>query len=82
MWLLCLAPAGCLYVKIDSTVDWHFLQLAGVKDYFLFHNFLSPLGSEEKVKPASLECPALEHDDTLQTYHSHFNCASFTLMNN
>ena len=48
----------------DGTVDWRLLQLAGGEDYFLFHNFLSPLGSEEKVKPVSLECPVLEHDDT------------------
>lgn len=34
------------------------------KIIFLFHNLLSPLGSGEKVKPESLECPALEHDDT------------------
>jgi len=34
------------------------------KMVFIFHNFLSPLGSEEKVKPESLECPALKHGDT------------------
>lgn len=59
-----LSRSSWLPLHEDSTVGWHFLQLAGGKDYFLFHNFLFPLGSEEKVKPVPLECPTLEQVDT------------------
>lgn len=62
--LVALPHSSWLPLHEDSTVDWHFLQLAGGKDNFLFHNFVSPLGSGEKGKAVSLECPMLEHDNT------------------
>lgn len=62
--LVGLSHSSWLPFHEDGTVDWHFLQLAGGKDHFLFRNFVSPLGSGEKVKAVSLECPVLERDDT------------------
>lgn len=83
LWALSLcscsvSPAGCFYVKIVLLTT---LSTAG-RWKRLFPLLQLSVSSKSRSIGKVFEMPHAGVGWSLQPYHSHFNCVSFTLMNN